>query len=171
MLELTPAIIRYRYDRLAAVKKQIEPDHLIGTKADWERLFEKHSRRHSRPLFSPTQMSFIKGTRCFRPNRWSDWFWLVNGEFKKNKICPILANTFWFWEKRDCEKPKIKDSDKINQKMMRQQIHVDGEANPLTHERVDDQHEWPQKTLLLTVFASKLCNNLTICFSDVQIWW
>ena len=34
-------------------------------KADWERLFEKrarrqNSRRHSRPLFSPTEMQFIE---------------------------------------------------------------------------------------------------------------
>ena len=67
MLELTPAFIRYRHNRLKPVSNETNVSDLIGTKADWERHFEKfakraNAKRHARPLFSPTEMTFIKGT-------------------------------------------------------------------------------------------------------------
>ena len=122
---MTPAIIRYRYNRLKPVSNEIDISDLIGTKADWERHFEKfakraNAKRHARPLFSPTEMTFIKGTRD-------------------------LTELYFIFISID--KNPLKESEKVHFKVHHTQQFVDGEITELKHkmdgekDRVHDEYE------------------------------
>ena len=51
--------------RLENITKDVAVDDLVGTKSEWEKIFEKIAKnqgknRRSRPRFSPTDMQFIE---------------------------------------------------------------------------------------------------------------